>query len=221
VIAYPACRIQPFQRALAASARAIEISVLSNPPELIIPTRLLAAGVTANVAFLGAVMAYYDPDRRRCHRSFAVMCLIATAELLVHAQLNATAGAADAARLMQWQYAWVLAVWPPLFYFIARYTEQAETRVWQALVSAASALLILVNFSVTPYSLRHLSLEPAPPLLLPWGERLPWFDGPPTIWDFIARAGAMLVVAWALVRTRILYRRGRRREAVLLASGWR
>ncbi|MGZ5802315.1 MAG: putative bifunctional diguanylate cyclase/phosphodiesterase [Burkholderiaceae bacterium] len=70
---------------------------------------------------------------------------------------------------------------------------------------------------MTPYSLHFSSLETALPLKLPWGETLTVYTGQVSPWNFFVRAIIGIVFIWAIIRTWVMFRRGRQRSSLLLA----
>jgi hypothetical protein len=122
------------------------------------------------------------------------------------------------ARLMQWHFALILTFMPVLFGFVALYTRQQNFKAWLLLLSLVCGALIIINFLITPYSLRYSSLQPAPPLELPWGETMIRYTGTVSRWNAFARALFTLLFVWAFVRARILYQHGSQRSALFLTG---
>jgi len=117
---------------------------------------------------------------------------------------------------LRWQCAFFIVFVPLFAWFVSVYTEQKRTKVWLTLVGLVSAISLIVNF-VSPYSMRFSTLRADEPMILPWGESLVGFSGEITVWRRLVPLLAGAVFAWAIWRAVALFKRRRRRSALVLA----
>jgi diguanylate cyclase (GGDEF)-like protein len=107
---------------------------------------------------------------------------------------------------------------PALFALIALFTAQRNFGRWLAVVVAACAVLLVVNFSL-PYGIRFSELRVAPPMHLPWGEQLSLYTGKRSHWALPLRLLVFGAFGWSIWRATVHWQNGQRRSAFLLGVG--
>ncbi|MGZ5780111.1 MAG: putative bifunctional diguanylate cyclase/phosphodiesterase, partial [Burkholderiaceae bacterium] len=177
---------------------------------------LMSVGITLHAAMQAIIFALMG-KRKWLYLNFSGMSLIASIYLLTETLYYTSASIASAAFLLQWQVALGIFFMPIFFSFVALYTGQKNFKIWLCILVAISSFLLVLNFAMTPYSLHFSSLETALPLKLPWGETLTVYTGQVSPWNFFVRAIIGIVFIWAIIRTWVMFRRGRQRSSLLLA----
>ncbi len=188
----------------------------SQATPLLIWAYLLSAGL---VLFPGvqALWAAMLGQRRHLHLAFAAMCLSGAAFQLTQVMYYAAADVDAAVAALRWQYE---SVGVFLVAFVAFTGIFTKARRWPAIVLGAGAVItcLLIANRLLPYGMRFDFLQPAPPILMPWGERLTHFSGTVGWPNLITRAVVIGIFAWGLWRALLEFRKGRRRMAALLSS---
>jgi diguanylate cyclase (GGDEF)-like protein len=191
----------------------------SNPDviRLVLPAFYVSAGITFWMGILAGIVGGLG-RRVPLYLAFSLLCFPVTGFLYFSAVYYSAAMPAEAGEALRWQLTFGLLAFPALFWFIALYSRQANTRPWLATVTIAFLLLAVINL-LSPYSIRFTALEAVTPLHLPWGETLARFHGTPNAWgQALIRIAAHAVLFWALWRCVVLFRRGERRVAGFLAA---
>ncbi|HUK90755.1 MAG TPA: ATP-binding protein [Blastocatellia bacterium] len=190
------------------------------PPNTGISIIVPAYWISGGIAFYAAIhstAASVTRGGNPMYRAFSLVCLTAAGYLCAAAGYYSSGTVAEAANWMRWLEAFVIAVLPTFYWFIALYTGQKQVRYKLLTIALICGVFSIINFR-SPYSLRFKSVNGMKPLTMPWGEtlsRLSGDPGAPQILGNIAFAGILI---WALWRTVILYRTGSRRSAIFLGT---
>jgi PAS domain S-box-containing protein len=186
----------------------------SNGISIVIPAYLLGSGV-ALCAAVQFGLAGLVGERSKLYQAFSAVCLSIAGYLCMTAAYYSAHSVEQAALLLRWQTAFAIVFHPVFFWFVALYTEQKRLKPWLPIVSLTWAAFFIANF-VYPYSLRFWTLRADEPLRLPWGETLARFSGETTVWRGPIELLSDAVVFWAVWRAVALFRRSRRRNALVL-----
>lgn len=194
----------------------METPLSSSDTMIVIPAFLISSGLLFYTAVQAVVVGLVG-RHKGLYASFALACLCGGGYQLATAAYYRAGSLAAAADALHWQVASTLVFFPALFGFIAFYTDQRRIRPWYIAVGTVFAVLLV--FSLTqPYGARFSSLQLAGVVRLPWGEPLADFRTTPGPWSGANRLAELALFAWAVARTRILYRTGERRAGLFLAG---
>jgi signal transduction histidine kinase len=182
---------------------------------ILIPAFLIAGGIALGTAIQATVVGLVR-KREPVYLVFAITCFLVSALFFSSAIYHGAGSVDEAATALRWMAGSMYLAFPPFFLFASLYTGRERARGFAVVALFFGALFVANAFS--PYSLRYSSLERQPPLRLPWGEELALYSGNVTVWAAIGRAGMMILFAWALWRTAVQYRSGKRRQAIFLGS---
>ena len=177
---------------------------------IVIPAHYAGAGVAlfcAMVALVGFRSTHY--------RAFIACCICVIVAQLSQIDYYQAQTVAAAARSLMWQTAAFIAAIPALFLFFASYTGQRRIAPWFISIFVACAVILAIHFSL-PFGVRFVSLQPAAPFVLPWGETLARYKGEASAWNALVRLSSFLIFVWAVARSVIHYRNGHRRAGILL-----
>ncbi len=187
-----------------------------NHASIILPAYFVSAGIVLYTGLQAAVVGFVG-HRVPLYLSFAVTCFCAAGFQFATVGYYTADSVAAAATALRWQSACIALFLPALFVFIALYTGQRRITPWFVALAVFYGGLAIASLA-SPYSLRYTTLEAAAPLVLPWGETLAQFSGTPGVGNALFRAGAWVVLGWAIWRTLAQFRRGEQRAALFLAS---
>ncbi|MGZ5818049.1 MAG: EAL domain-containing protein [Burkholderiaceae bacterium] len=177
---------------------------------------LMSVGITLHASMQAVIFALMG-KRKWQYLIFSVLSLIAAGYLFTETLYYTSSSIARAAFWLQCQVALSIFFIPVFFSFVALYTNQKNFIDWLLVLGVVSGCLLLINFTMAPYSLHYSSLEAMAPLVLPWGERLVAYTGRINSWNILLRAIISSTFIWAIVRTWIMFQRGRQRSSLLLA----
>lgn len=104
--------------------------------------------------------------------------------------------------------------YPILFKFLEIYTGSKNNRLF-ALITFVTVSLLIVNY-LSPYSLRYLSIERLPNLMLPWGEELRRYSGQINPYRSFGMVGAIIYI-WGALKGLKLYKQGEHLKGILLS----
>ncbi len=177
---------------------------------VVIPAHYAGAGIALFAAAV-AIVGY----RQALHRSFIVCCICVAGMQFAQIGYYQAKNVADAVQALHWQGSFILALIPFFFAFVALYTGQRSIPRWFIAIAAACTVLLVAHL-MAPFGLRFSTLELAPPIIMPWGEKLSGFKVSMSMWNVSLRILIMVVTFWAVWRARVQYLRGERRSALLL-----
>lgn len=178
--------------------------------EIVVPAHYACAGV----AFFCAIVAMVG-YRRLTYRAFSLCCLFVGGTQIGQAAYCGAHTLDKAVWAIKLQTSMWLVMVPQLYLFIAAYTRQQRIAPWYLALCVLFGTFLAANLAL-PVGVRFASLHPADPVVLPWGEVLPRFQGETTALGAVVRLMFVPIIAWAAVRTWGHYRAGYRRAAILL-----
>lgn len=170
-----------------------------------LPMLWMAAGVCA---FAGMHFLYVGRSRDSdwLYPAFGLLCLGVSAYIGVSALMQTPQMHASFAPLERLHIGLACAIYPIAVWFVARYSGWQESRPWVIAISVVFAILLALNFAA-PDGLLLSSHSQQPTLILPWGEQISQFSGPPTPLAVYFYVATMIVFAiafrcaWALRRS--------------------
>ena len=182
---------------------------------LVVPAYYVCAGILLYTGITAALVGLWR-GRMPLALAFSFTCLAATVITLGIAagyQSDSVAGALEALRLNTIAGAIGLAA---LLAFVAIYTDAPNRPRIYAVGVAGAAVFILASV-LLPNGLRFSVIESYSYLRLPWGESLFVLNGRISPWNVALRAVSIAMFAWCVWRLVEIGRRGKRRDAVVLA----
>jgi PAS domain S-box-containing protein len=194
----------------------MDIASAHNATPFLIAALIISAGIVFYLA-LQAVVVGALGRRKSIYFVFAVTCLCAVVYQLSTAAYYRAGSLAAALSALHWQTTSVLVFHTAFFGFTALYTGQRRIKPWIIGVGAGCFLFLILDWSL-PYGLRFTSLAANGFMVLPWGERLAYFKGTPSMLNGLVRASHLAVFIWAAARSVIQCRRGERRAALFLGT---
>lgn len=177
----------------------------------------LAAGIAFAAGLQNLVLAACG-HRRAIHLHFSMLCILVALFLCADAALYATTSVQSVAAILRFRVTVSLIFLPFFVAFLASYTYQRNYAPWIALISVICGCLVMVNLTMTPYSLRFTSLAFGPPIQMPWGESLKSYTGQISFWNVPLRALFASSMAWGIYRAWVMHRIGKQRTSLLLAG---
>lgn len=180
---------------------------------IIVPGIFLLSGICAYAAVTHLAAGLRRP-RDRVHLLFAVMSITMALFGVANGLGYQAATVAEAGRALKWGLG-VAALFFMLFpWFIAAYTGLRPKRLLAG-YSVLMAGLLAVNF-LQPFSLQYQDIQGLERLHLPWGEAVGLPLGRASAWFAVALAMVYLAYGFAFYALGVLYRRGRRRAALIM-----
>jgi diguanylate cyclase (GGDEF)-like protein len=182
---------------------------------LVVPAHFVFAGILIYTAIVAAVVGIYR-QRVGLYLAFAATCLFSagiTAALASYYLTDSVGGAVESFRLGYDAAIFFLA---SMFVFIARYTEAPRMTPWYWVAAGLAAIFLALNH-LLPNSLRFSEIRDFGWTHYSWGESTFRLHGSPGFGNIGFRLTSFAVVWWGIWRLAGQYRRGRRREAVVLA----
>lgn len=170
-----------------------------------LPTLWMAAGVCV---FAGAHFLYVGRSRDSgwLYPAFGLLCLSVGAYIGVSALMQTPEMQASYALLERLHVGLACVVYPVAVWFLANYSGWQGSRPWVIATSLVFGILLVLNF-YTPDGLLLAGFVEQPALILPWGEQINQFTGPPSPFAVYFYAATMVVFliafrcCWALRRT--------------------
>jgi PAS domain S-box-containing protein len=179
---------------------------------IVIMTLWLVAGICLHAGVSHVLIGLRQP-RAYTHVLFGFQCLLSVGAMIATAQLYRAAGVEEYLRSYAYVNAFVIPFFICMPWFIVGSTV---TRVrWPAWLISAIYLTILIAEVSLPYGMFK-----APPILrpmlLPWGESVTAHTATPNLLLNAFWITHVLLYAYAFWACREQYRRGQRRQAVML-----
>jgi diguanylate cyclase (GGDEF)-like protein len=183
---------------------------------LVGPAYFVCAGILLYTAITAAIVGLYR-GRVPLYLAFAATCLSSAGVAVSIASgysADSVGGAVEASR---WGSAWGDLFLGSLVAFIAIYTGVGNRKPLYLAIAFATATLLAADFLST-YGQRFSGIEGYRWIHMPWGESLFFMDGRVSAWNVGFRLLSLATVAWSVWRLLELHRRGKRRDAAVLAA---
>ena len=194
------------------------MGTLSSAPgvAIVVPGYFVCAGILLYTAIIAAVVGTYR-GRVPLYLAFAATCLSSAGIAVCMASYYLADSVGGATEAMRWQNASASVFLGSLFAFVALYSGAPRMRPWFIAATALVAVFVAASF-LLPYGIRFSAVSGSGWMHMPWGESLFHLEGVPSAWNLGFRALSVTVVAWAVWRLVLHYRKGNPREAKFLAA---
>jgi diguanylate cyclase (GGDEF)-like protein/PAS domain S-box-containing protein len=180
---------------------------------IIVPGIFLLSGICAYAALTHLAAGARRP-LDRTHLLFAAMCALIALLGVANGIGYQSTTVASAVLALKWNLGFAVLFFILFPWFIAEYTGLRPRRLLTG-YSLLLALLLAVNF-ILPFSLQYQDTPGLERLPLPWGEAVSLPVGRTNAWFGIALAMVYLAYGFAFYALVSLYRRGRRRTALIM-----
>jgi|GEM_PF-1498350 len=177
---------------------------------------LLATAAVALSSGMQFLVIGLRHQREPMYQAYAMLCVCIAALALGNAMLDSATGMPQAVLAVRVMYAASTLSFPAFVVFVSTYTGKPVGRLAFGGVLVLAMGFFWVNLRA-PHGL-HAVLEPATPMLLPWGESLFMLSAQPSAGSHIFHALTYVAFVWALYRSWRLYRHGPQRPALLLGA---
>ena len=183
---------------------------------LVVPAYFVCAGILLYTATISVIMGLH----RRIEPlniAFAANCIFSAVVTLGLASYYLATTVTGGLEAMRWATTGSIFFVVSMLAFVALYTEAPDMKQVYAVCATVAVVFLTANF-VLPYGVRFSRVDSFSWLHLPWGESLFRLHGTLGAWNITLRVVALAVVVWSVWRLLAQYRRGRRRDALVLAS---
>ena len=183
---------------------------------LVVPAYFVCAGILLYTAIISVIMGLH----RRIEPlniAFAANCIFSAVVTLGLASYYLATTVTGGVEAMRWATAGGILFIASILAFVALYTEAPDMRQVYAACATLAIVFLTANY-VQPYGIRLSRVDSFSWLHLPWGESLFRLNGAVSAWNVALRIVSLAVVAWGVWRLLAQYRRGRRRDALVLAA---
>ena len=193
------------------------IGQLSSAPglALVVPAYFVCAGILLYTGIIATLLGIYR-GRAPLNLSFAATCVFSGMFTFAIASYYLAGSLGGGIEAMRWVSVAGLLFMLSLLAFIGIYTETPGMKGILAGAAAVAVVFIAATFAL-PNGTRFAAVESYGWIHLPWGESLFRLYGQVSPWSIATRVLALAIMVWSLWRLLLLHRRGRRRDAVVLA----
>jgi len=182
---------------------------------LVVPTYFVCAGILLYTGIVAAILGMYR-GRAPLNLSFAATCFFSALMSLSYASYYLAASVHGGVEAMRWANVGSAGFVYALFLFMGVYTDAARMKRVYAAAGALAVAFIAASL-LLPQGTRFAHVESYGWTQMPWGESLFRLHGTMSAWNVALRVLAALMCAWAMLRLFAMHRRGRRRDALVLA----
>lgn len=187
--------------------------MILNENSFILIAYILSAGICVTVSAQSAMIAFGDRNNT-VYSYFSALSLMAALYLGATAYYYQAGSFESAVLALKIQIAAICLGYPILIKFIEIYTGSKNNRLF-TVITFITSILLIINY-LSPYSLRYLSMEKLPALVLPWGEVLNRYAGQINPYRSFGVIGVIIYI-WGILQGLKLYQRGERLKGILLS----
>lgn len=174
---------------------------------------ILSAGICMTVSVQSAMIAYGDSNNT-IYRYFSALSLMAALYLGATAYYYQAGSLASGVLALKIQITAICLGYPIFIKFVEIYSGSKNTRLF-TVITFITSILLIINY-LSPYSLRYLSMEKLPALVLPWGEVLNHYAGQINPFRLFGGIG-VIIYGWGVLQGIRLYQRGEHSKGILLS----
>ena len=182
---------------------------------LVVPAYFVCAGILLYTGIVAALLGMYR-GRAPLNLSFAATCFFSSMFTFALASYYLSSSFQGGVEALRWTSSAAVLFLLSLLAFVGIYTETPRMKGILTVAALVAATFLAANHFL-PLGARFQTVESYSWIHLPWGESLFRLHGQVGPWNVALRAAALLVAGWAIWRLMLLHRRGRRRDAMVLA----
>ena len=183
---------------------------------LVVPAYFVCAGILLYTGIVAAILGTHR-GRAPLHLAFAATCVFSAGITLALASYYLASSIAGGVEALRWSSAMSVLFLYALCVFVGVYTEARGMGRIYAAMGALAALFVAATFAL-PFGTRYSEVHSFNYIHLPWGESLFHINATISYWNSAIRLASLAAFVWSVWRLMGLYRRGQRRDAMVLAA---
>ena len=167
--------------------------------------------ITSGIAFyiaLQFIFFIHQNDQKKLYFYFALLTIIIAVYQYFTAKYYEANSLADAIYAMRIQIDAIIGYMLLFYFFISEYTEVKQNKFF-SITLVATALILLIENTLFPYSLRFDSITSSSTFYLPSGEKITNYFGPMNPLAIIGRILYVGLLIWSMWRTYLHYSKNR------------